>query len=238
LGDFVEEATELVRPWERPDHKWPVYGVNNVGGVFFSHHQRGETFNSPYKRIYKDWFFHNPTRANVGSLGRVPNVPNDAITSPEYQVWRIRDGLTPEFVSILIRCPFFVDLIDCHRVGAVKQRLFVENLREIPIPVCSDIEQSTVVSAWNRAQRALDSTLAEIAALNRYSHFRDTPICSFFGRIAGFGQCAPHEYEWRFRGETRSAVREATEHYQRALAAVTQGNDATVVAGGSMGRRV
>jgi len=46
----------------------------------------------------------------------------------------------------------------------------------------------------------------ETELLNRYSHFRDTPICSFFGRIAGFGQCAPHEYEWRFT---------QTEHFSR-----------------------
>src|SRR5437868_11345131 len=26
----------------------------------------------PYKRIGKDWFFHNPTRSSVGSLGIVP----------------------------------------------------------------------------------------------------------------------------------------------------------------------
>ena len=165
LGDFVEEATELVRPWERPEHEWPVYGVNNVGGVFFSHNQRGDTFNAPYKRIRPDWFFHNPTRANVGSLGRVPDVSEDALTSPEYQVWRIRYGLRPEYASILIQCPFFVELIECHRVGAVKERLFVENLCEIPIPVRTDDEQTVVISAWKSAQADLAATRAKIAAL-------------------------------------------------------------------------
>jgi hypothetical protein len=48
-------------------------------------------FNAPYKRIHKDCFFHNPTRSSVGSLGHVPEVPKDAITSPEYQVWKLRD---------------------------------------------------------------------------------------------------------------------------------------------------
>lgn len=166
LGNFVKEATELVRPWEKPEQEWPVYGVNNVGGVFFSHNQRGDTFNAPYKRIRPDWFFHNPTRANVGSLGRVPDVPDDALTSPEYQVWRICDGLRPEYVSILIQCRFFGDLIECHRVGAVKERLFVENLREIPVPVRTDEEQAAAIAAWNSAQAELAATRARIAELD------------------------------------------------------------------------
>jgi type I restriction enzyme, S subunit len=152
LGEFIEESTEIVHPSRKPSHDWPVYGVSNRGGVTFSHYQLGEAFNSAYKRIRRDWFFHNPTRANVGSLGRVPDVPPDAITSPEYQVWKIKDHLLPEFVEILIRLPFFLDLVEYHRVGAVKERLFVENLREIPIPVLSESEQSVIIDLWRTAQ--------------------------------------------------------------------------------------
>jgi hypothetical protein len=35
LGEFAQEATELVRPWDEPEKEWPVYGVNNEAGVFF-----------------------------------------------------------------------------------------------------------------------------------------------------------------------------------------------------------
>jgi restriction endonuclease S subunit len=155
MGEFVEDATEIVHPSREPDHNWPVYGVNNKSGVTLSHHQRGDAFNSTYKRIRKDWFFHNPTRANVGSLGRVPEVPADAITSPEYQVWRIKRSLLADFVEILIHLPFFLDLVECHRVGAVKERLFVENLLEIPIPVLSEGEQQAIVDRWRTAQRTI-----------------------------------------------------------------------------------
>lgn len=152
LGDFIEEATVIVRPADEPEKLWPVYGVNNRVGVVLSHHQPGAEFNAPYKHIERDWFFHNPTRANVGSLGRVPEVPPDALTSPEYQVWRIRHGLLPDFVEILIRLPFFLDLVECHRVGAVKERLFVENLKEIPIPLLSEAEQRGIVERWRKEQ--------------------------------------------------------------------------------------
>jgi type I restriction enzyme, S subunit len=152
LGEFIEESTEIVHPSREPSHSWPVFGVSNKDGVSFSHFQLGESFNSAYKRIRKDWFFHNPTHANVGSLGRVPDVPADAITSSEYQVWRIRRGLLPDFVEILIRLPFFLDLVDYHRVGAVKERLFVENLCEIAIPVLTEHQQRVIIDRWHAAQ--------------------------------------------------------------------------------------
>lgn len=149
LGEFVEEATELIKPWEEPEKEWPVYGVNNKEGVFFNYQQRGKDFNAAYKRIYKDWFFHNPTRSSVGSLGIVPDVPDDALTSPEYQVWRIRNEkeVLPGYVAVLITTPFFIDLIRIHRVGAVKQRLYVENLLQIPVPVLNDDEQKRIAHA-------------------------------------------------------------------------------------------
>jgi hypothetical protein len=138
FGTYAEEATKMVKPFLCPKHEWAVYGVNNKEGVFFSHKQTGAEFNAPYKRIQKDWFFHNPTRSSVGSLGHVPEVPKDAITSPEYQVWKLRDlgtdSLPPGFVHVLIRTKWFVRVIQFHRVGAVKQRLYVENLLEMRVP--------------------------------------------------------------------------------------------------------
>ena len=167
LGVFAEEATELVRPWTEPEKDWPVYGVNNEAGVVFSHYQRGDSFNSPYKRIQKDWFFHNPTRANVGSLGRVPEVPDDAITSPEYQVWRITSGILPEFVELLIRTAFFIEQVACHRVGAVKERLYVQNLLEIPVPVVSLAAQRKIVAIWEASRKTDTEATERVAQLER-----------------------------------------------------------------------
>jgi len=166
FGHYAEEATEMVKPSAEPDHDWPVYGVNNKDGVFFSHLQKGEEFNSPYKRIRKDWFFHNPTRSAVGSLGHVLEVPSDAITSPEYQVWKLRDlgeaSLLPAFVATLIQTPWFVKVIQFHRVGAVKQRLYVENLLSMPVPVFPRALQEHVTAARERIaeERAAAAKLA------------------------------------------------------------------------------
>lgn len=167
LGDFAEEATEIIRPWDHPEAEWPVYGVNNEVGVVFSHHQRGDTFNAAYKRIRKDWFFHNPTRANVGSLGRVPDVPENAITSPEYQIWRLNGELLPGYVEILIQTSFFMEQIACHRVAAVKERLFVQNLLEIPIPVVPLTSQKKIVAAWEASRKYAADTATKIEQLER-----------------------------------------------------------------------
>ncbi len=160
LSSFAEEATDLVKPWLEPEREWPVYGVNNKEGVFLSHVQKGEDFNAPYKRIRKDWFFHNPTRSSVGSLGIVPDVPADAITSPEYQVWRLRCGCEwePEFVAALVRTKWFVRLIQVHRVGAVKQRLYVENLLEMPMPILPKaVRQQAAVRRKTALQKLADA---------------------------------------------------------------------------------
>jgi restriction endonuclease S subunit len=134
LGDYTEECTETVRPWDKPEKEWPIYGVNNKEGVFLSSMQAGKEFNAPYKKIEKDWFFHNPTRANVGSLGIVPEVPMDAITSPEYQVWRLKGGFLSDFMALMLRTDYFLALVAFNRVGGVKQRMYYANLAEIRLP--------------------------------------------------------------------------------------------------------
>ncbi len=167
MGDFIEEATELVRPADEPEKDWPVYGVNNKEGVFLNSHQKGATFNSSYKRIRKDWFFHNPTRCNVGSLGIVPDVPSDAITSPEYQVWRLKTGIQksmlPGYVACLIQTHFFLDLIQFNRVGAVKQRMYTENLMQICIPYLPVTEQQYYANAREQALGKLAAAKARLA---------------------------------------------------------------------------
>jgi restriction endonuclease S subunit len=134
LGDCTEECTETIRPWDEPEKEWPMYGVNNKDGVFLSSMQVGKEFNASYKKIEKDWFFHNPTRANVGSLGIVPEVPEDAITSPEYQVWRLKGGFLPDFMALMLRTDYFLALVAFNRVGGVKQRMYYTNLAEIRLP--------------------------------------------------------------------------------------------------------
>lgn len=168
FGRYAEECTEMVRPFDEPEKLWPVYGVNNRGGVFFNHHQKGSEFNASYKRVRRDSFFHNPTRANVGSLGRVPEVEDDAITSPEYQVWRLKDpDWSPDYVEVLLQLPFFLRLVQVHRVGAVKERLYTQNLLQIPVPPHPRDFQQTIVDRWREAKKNVAEARAEASEKER-----------------------------------------------------------------------
>lgn len=169
MSSFAEEATEIVRPSDDPEKEWPVYGVNNTEGVFLNCYQKGKAFNAPYKRIQRDWFFHNPTRANVGSIGIVPEVPEDAITSPEYQVWRLRDDTPPGYVAVLVNTPFFLELVQFHRVGAVKQRLYVDNLLNIRVPPIPRQMQNKIAKTRARA-------LLEVEKASQYAKETRTEI--------------------------------------------------------------
>ena len=162
LGDCSEECTETVRPWEQPDRRWPVYGVNNRDGVFLSGMQMGRDFKAPYKRVKRNWFFHNPTRSNVGSLGIVGDVAADAITSPEYQVWRLTDRFLPGFMALVLRTNYFLSLVDINRVGAVKQRMYYANLAEIRLP---EIPMAVQQEFRSRRAVALDEIDAAIRVL-------------------------------------------------------------------------
>lgn len=162
LGDCSEECTETVKPWEQPAKRWPVYGVNKREGVYLSAFQEGRHFKAPYKRIARHWFCHNPTRANVGSLGIVGDVPKDAITSPEYQVWRLTSVFLPEFMALLLRTGYFLALVAINRVGAVKQRMYYANLAEIRLP---EVPESVQRDFADRRSRALDEIDASVAML-------------------------------------------------------------------------
>lgn len=167
LSTYLEDATELVRPSSAPTEEWNVYGVSNAVGIFLASSVPGSEIKQSYKRIQQGWFFHNPTRANVGSLGRVGDVLKNAVTSPEYQIWRVKDGagLLPEFVEVMLKTDYFLRLVAVHRRGAVKERLYLENLLEIVIPPLSEDEQHRVVKSWQAAQaklRAARQSLVEV----------------------------------------------------------------------------
>lgn len=163
LGDYTEECTEAVCPWDAPEKEWPIYGVNNKDGVFLSSMQTGNEFNAQYKKIEKDWFFHNPTRANVGSLGIVPEVTSDAITSPEYQVWRLKGGFLPDFMALMLRTNYFLALVAFNRVGGVKQRMYYANLAEIRLPKIPLNIQEKFTTKWRRIQSNITAANEKLA---------------------------------------------------------------------------
>jgi hypothetical protein len=68
-------------------------------------------------------------------------------------------------MEIVLQMDFFADQIECHRVGAVKQRLFAQNLLEIPIPVLSERGQLVIIDEWKTAQDERSRTQMTIKEL-------------------------------------------------------------------------
>lgn len=54
-----------------------------------------------------------------------------------------------------MKSPLFIRLIDIHRVGGVKERLFLANLMEIPVPVLSEKQQQKLFSDIKSCRLAL-----------------------------------------------------------------------------------
>ena len=136
-----------------------LLGLSNTITVI----QLGKDFNMPYKRIEKDYFFHNLTRANVGSIGIVGEVPEDAITSPEYQVWKLTGGFLPDFMALLVRTKYFLSLVAFNRVGGVKQRMYYANLAEIRLPMIDLKTQEKFAKRRAEILAKIESATTELA---------------------------------------------------------------------------
>jgi len=134
LGNLIEEKRELFDPSAFPEVLWRMHGVSNSRGVFSSGLIQGRDFTQKQKRVDGGVFIHNPTRANVGSIGRLYNAVENALTSPEYVVWRARRPSDGNFLDLLRRTKYFQSLVPYFRVGAVKRRLSFEQLALIPVP--------------------------------------------------------------------------------------------------------
>ena len=65
--------------------------------------------------------------------------------------------MLPGYVACLIQTPFFLDLVQFNRVGAVKQRMYTENLMQVRIPYLPIPEQQRYADARQRALTELDA---------------------------------------------------------------------------------
>ena len=63
--------------------------------------------------------------------------------------------MLPGYVACLIQTPFFLDLVQFNRVGAVKQRMYTENLMQVRIPYLPVAEQQRYAAARENALTTL-----------------------------------------------------------------------------------
>jgi type I restriction enzyme M protein len=173
LGDLTEESDERIG--EAYSGVIRLLGVSNVDGFC---DPKGRIGKNPerYKIVREGYLAYNPMRINIGSIGVAVEGADEGITSPDYVVFRCKNGVLPEYIYHYLRSEAGRHEINLKTKGSVRFRLYYKQLAEIPIPVPKDLQLQSRFAALCRrlesirkrsggittsAERALDSMRRE-----------------------------------------------------------------------------
>lgn len=129
LEMLTEERTQRVGVKNSKHRK---IGVDNKLGVVDLRVTGKNTFEK-YKIVKKGDILYNPMRVNVGSIALYLD-EEDAITSPDYIVFSVRNGYSAWLIYNYLKSPYGADEISKKLTGSVRERLYYKKLKEIPFP--------------------------------------------------------------------------------------------------------
>lgn len=121
---------------------------------------------SNYKIVRKGQYAYNPSRINVGSIARLDNWPEGAL-SPMYVVFEVLDTLDADFFGHWLRSAEARKRIALAAQGSVRDTVSFGDLGSILIPLPSLDEQRRIARALTTAKQELTLLGAEIEALTR-----------------------------------------------------------------------
>jgi len=151
LATFVRDHNEKVRPFEYPEDKFKILGVNNTNGIFHAYDAFGKDIKQPYKKVSTDDFAYNPYRINVGSIGRVPPEHDGTFISPAYVVFSIdKKVILPELFWFILKSEFFNQTLRAATAGSVRMNLTYPLLETLKIPVPPISVQKKIVAYWEK----------------------------------------------------------------------------------------
>jgi len=136
-------------------------GVSNSGGLgIFKGKPAKDT--SRYRRLEVGDFVYNPMRVNVGSIALCSSEGQAGWVSPDYIVFRVSEGapFTSNYLLTFLKSELGKSEITRRSRGAVRRRLYFENLLQVEVPVPDAPE------AW-------EAMLGGLASLRR--HIRELP---------------------------------------------------------------
>lgn len=108
---------------------------------------------SRYKIVRSGYLAYNPMRVNIGSIGVLRDGTDEAITSPDYVVFRCKSSILPEYVYHYLKSEAGRHDINLKTKGSVRFRLYYEQLATIRIPVPIKIQdQQRFVDACNQLE--------------------------------------------------------------------------------------
>lgn len=149
LANFINEENKKIKPFDFPEEKFEILGVNNKTGLFDAYIEDGNKINQPYKIVENGFLAYNPYRINVGSIGLKTKDQKYKYISPAYVVFSCKKDLLPEFLYILFRTDKFNELIRENTTGSVRQTLSFSSMGQIQIPLPSLEKQKEIVDRYN-----------------------------------------------------------------------------------------
>ena len=149
LANFINEENKRIKPFDFPEEKFEILGVNNKTGLFDAYIEDGNKINQPYKIVENGFLAYNPYRINVGSIGLKTKDQKYKYISPAYVVFSCKKDLLPEFLYILFRTDKFNELIRENTTGSVRQTLSFSSMGQIQIPLPSLEKQKEIVDRYN-----------------------------------------------------------------------------------------
>jgi type I restriction enzyme M protein len=168
VGQFTTAESRALKGWveERgarakdtpPEH---FVGVSNAGGLGAFKGKPAED-TSRYRRLEVGDFVYNPMRVNVGSIALCRRADEEGWVSPDYVVFRLTDEapFSDQFLLTFLKSEIGKAEITRRSRGAVRRRLYYENLEAVEVPVPAD------ANAW-------ESVLQGLAGMRR--HLRELP---------------------------------------------------------------
>ncbi|MDD3237332.1 MAG: restriction endonuclease subunit S [Candidatus Gastranaerophilales bacterium] len=149
LSDYIVEESQKIKPFDFPNEKFEILGVNNKTGLFDAYVEEGSKINQPYKIVKNGFLAYNPYRINVGSIGLKTKEQKYKYISPAYVVFSCKKDLLPEFLYILFTTNKFNELIRENTTGSVRQTLSFTSMGNIMFPLPSLSKQQEIVDKYN-----------------------------------------------------------------------------------------
>ncbi len=159
----VERLGNLSECTSRPNRdgkERPVYSVNNRNGFVPQSEQFEEGSyqgldKSAYKIVKRGEFAYNPARVNVGSIGRLRDAEEAAVSSL-YVCVKTSNKLDGAFFDCWTKTPDFKKETLRNLEGSVREYLFFENFSNIRMPVPTIAEQQKIAEILSTCDREIE----------------------------------------------------------------------------------
>ena len=142
----------IIKSGERnnKDISYDIYSVNNKKGLInqdsqFEKGRLSRLNKKMYKMVKPSEFVYNPARINVGSIA-YNNLGISVMVSSLYVVFRLNEKIDDNFTMSFIKSKRFTDEVMRNTEGSVRQYLFFDNIKNVKIPFCNDLNEQKKIS--------------------------------------------------------------------------------------------